>query len=232
MAEACLSCGAPLVYFETAKEMECQHCHGKFMSNAACENGHYICDDCHSKLGVETILEYCLNEQGKDPIRMAMALMAKDSIYMHGPEHHVMVGAVLLTAFHNSGGSIHLPTALAEMAQRGSGVPGGICGLWGCCGAAISAGIYLSIALGATPLSEGSWGLCNQLTSACLQDIGSHGGPRCCKRDSFLAIRRAVQFTKEHLGIEMALPSQIKCPYSYRNDQCLKGACPFYGGNP
>lgn len=61
---------------------------------------------------------------------------------MHGPEHHVRVGAALLTAWHNGGGQIDFPAALEEMKKRGSQIPGGICGLWGTCGAAVSAGIF------------------------------------------------------------------------------------------
>ena len=38
---------------------------------------------------------------------------------MHGPEHHVMVGAALLTAYKNAGGDIDLHSALIEMLNRG-----------------------------------------------------------------------------------------------------------------
>lgn len=37
---------------------------------------------------------------------------------MHGPEHHVMVGAVLLTAYKNAEGDLELHPALAEMMNR------------------------------------------------------------------------------------------------------------------
>lgn len=37
---------------------------------------------------------------------------------MHGPEHHIMVGCALLTAYHNAGGEIDLPKALNEMVSR------------------------------------------------------------------------------------------------------------------
>lgn len=33
---------------------------------------------------------------------------------MHDPEHHIMVGAALLTAYHNSGGQIVLAKALGD----------------------------------------------------------------------------------------------------------------------
>ena len=62
-------------------------------------------------------------------------------IYMHGPEHHVMVGAALLTAYHNAGGKVELEKALPEMYRRGKEVPGGACGFWGACGAVFSTGM-------------------------------------------------------------------------------------------
>ena len=40
------------------------------------------------------------------------------------------------------------------------------------------------------------------MTGRALQAIGEVGGPRCCRRDSFLAIREAVRFTKEKLGVD------------------------------
>ena len=54
--EACLICGEPLVYYETAREMTCVYCGRSFPSNAACEAGHFVCDACHSRKAVENIL--------------------------------------------------------------------------------------------------------------------------------------------------------------------------------
>lgn len=42
------------------------------------------------------------------------------------PEHHVMVGAALLTAYRNAGGDIELSDSLVELMKRGKQVPGGI----------------------------------------------------------------------------------------------------------
>ena len=71
--------------------------------------------------------------------------MSMSFCHMHGPEHHIMVGAALLTAYKNAGGNIDLNKALLEMYSRGKDVPGGVCGFWGACGAAISTGMYMSI---------------------------------------------------------------------------------------
>ena len=64
---------------------------------------------------------------------------------MHGPEHHVLVGAALLIAYAGSGGKIDREQALREMWERGRSVPGGICGFWGCCGSAVSSGIFFEL---------------------------------------------------------------------------------------
>ncbi len=46
-------------------------------------------------------------------------LMDQPFCHMHGPEHHVMTGASLLTAYKNAGGDIDLKQALVEMTNRG-----------------------------------------------------------------------------------------------------------------
>jgi hypothetical protein len=145
---------------------------------------------------------------------------------MNGPEHNILVGASLLTAFANSGGKIDLQSCLLEILSRGRQVPGGACGFWGACGAGISAGMFVAIVTGSTPLADNAWGLANTMTSRALAAIGKIGGPRCCKRDSYLSLREAVAFTAEHLGVHMEL-GDILCCHSGENNQCLGRRCPF-----
>ena len=225
---ACLVCGENLTYYPKAVEMECVFCGKKELSHASCEKGHYVCDACHAKKGIEVIMEICQKTDSKNPVEIARKIMEDPYIYMHGPEHHVMVGAVLLTAYRNSGGDIDLKEALEEMKERGSQIPGGVCGFWGCCGAGVSTGIYMSIVTGATPLAGCSWGLANRTTAKALGAIGELGGPRCCKRDTFTAIRKAAEMTAKELGIEMDCPAEIVCAFSEENQQCLKKACPYH----
>ena len=241
-AGACLVCGKPVIYYEKARKMECSMCHGVFESHASCEDGHYVCDECHARRGIQVVLEGCLASKEKDPILIMQKLMEDPYIYMHGPEHHVMVGAALLTAYKNSGGfkerGGQIPqeeqrvfeNALEEMKARGSEYPGGACGLWGCCGAAVSTGIFMSIITKATPLTGKSWKLSNQMTSQALGAIAELGGPRCCKRNSFTAAKEAVEFVKKKLGVEMELPEKIGCSFSDENQQCLKRHCPYHRG--
>lgn len=226
MGEECLICGADLEYLGKDRLMECAVCHKQERSKTQCVKGHYVCNECHTK-GMDSIFALCLRQKGKGPIEILEEMMAQPFCHMHGPEHHVMVGAALLTAYRNAGGALDLPNALSELYSRGSGVPGGVCGFWGACGAGISAGIYLSIVTQATPLAGKAWGLANQMTARALGAIGAYGGPRCCKRDSYLAISEAVRFTEEALGIRMEL-GQISCSRSSCNAQCIRRDCPFY----
>lgn len=226
MQEECIVCKAPLIYLKQDEWMECELCHKKELSKTRCQNGHYVCNDCHTK-GLDTILSLCIDETSRNPIEIVRKMMDAPFCHMHGPEHHVMVGAALLTAYHNAGGKVELWKALPEMYHRGKEVPGGACGFWGACGAGISTGMYLSIVTKSTPLAEKEWGLSNQMTARALQKIGEAGGPRCCKRDSYLSIIEAVRFTEEKLGVHMEI-KEFSCTRSDRNNQCIQKACPFY----
>ncbi len=225
MKNECLICGAPLVYLDADETMTCAVCGKEFDSKTKCAEGHYVCDACHTA-GLDTITGLCLSEISTDPVAILEKMMAMPFCHMHGPEHHVMVGAALLTAYHNAGGRLDLKEALAEMLRRGKQVPGGTCGFWGACGAGISAGMFVSIASGSTPLSEEPFALSNKMTSQALDAIGEVGGPRCCKRDSFLSILCAVDFARNRLGVSMTRP-EIVCRHSAKNNQCIGARCPF-----
>lgn len=225
---ACLVCGEALRYFDREREMTCAHCGKTFLSRASCVHGHFICDACHAKGSVSVILDHCRRSTQKDPIALVQEMMDEPYIHMHGNEHHIMVGAALITAYRNAGGEVDLEAALGEMCARGENYPGGSCGFWGCCGAAASCGMFFSIITKTTPLSGKSWGQANRLTARALEEIGALGGPRCCKRNSFTAIRAAVDFVREELGVEMELPQQIRCRWSPENLQCIRRRCPYY----
>lgn len=205
--------------------MECAICHRRENSKTRCIHGHYVCSDCHMQ-GLDAIIGLCMRETSKNPIAVLEKMMALPFCHMHGPEHHVMVGAALLTAFGNSGGNIDLPGALTEMMNRGRSVPGGACGFWGACGAGISSGMFVSIISKSTPLADEPFALSHNMTAKALGEIGRVGGPRCCKRDSFLSILSAVDFVREHFGIEME-KAEVICGFSSQNNQCIGKRCPF-----
>ena len=226
--EECLICQERLEYLPEDVMMECAICRKRELSKTRCVRGHYVCSDCHTQ-GMDSIFGLCLGETSRNPLHILEKMMAMPFCHMHGPEHHVMVGAALLTAYKNAGGVLDLAAALPEMYRRGKAVPGGACGFWGACGAGVSAGQFLSIATGATPLAYKSWGLSNRMTAKALESIGSIGGPRCCKRDSYLAVLAAIDFAAEHLNVNMEKTLPV-CTRSGQNNQCIGMRCPFIGG--
>ncbi|MDL2227051.1 DUF5714 domain-containing protein [Deltaproteobacteria bacterium OttesenSCG-928-M10] len=227
----CLICGQDLQYFEPAKILRCEICQGEFESGAACLDNHFVCDTCHSKAGYDGITRHARETGSREPIAVAREMMENPFINMHGPEHHYLVVAALLAAYKNAGGHVDLEKALSLARQRAQKVPGGICGLWGSCGAGIGAGIFVSIITAATPLSVDEWKLANKATSQCLDVISQHGGPRCCKRDTFLAILTVTEFVREKTGVEMEKPETVRCTFFGNNPSCKKGACTFYSLN-
>ncbi len=149
---------------------------------------------------------------------------------MHGPEHHFLVPAVLLAAYCSR---VSIPAGekaekIRAAGKRSEDIKGGFCGFHGACGAAIGAGIFMSILANATPLSGTEWRLCNQVTACCLQVIADHGGPRCCKRDSFLAITTAAEFLLDEFGVSLDTGQPVQCTFSDLNGECLFEECLYY----
>jgi len=177
---------------------------------------------------VKNIVEACLQETSKNPIEIFNKIAKKDYIRIHGPEHHILDGAAVLTAFYNAGGNINLKESLEELAQRGLQMPGAACGQWGVCGAVSSMGAALSIIDGTGPLStDGTWGKHMKFTSKALGALAEVGGPRCCKRDAYLAFQEVIDYMNKNYDVKIE-KQDIKCSYSDKNQQCLKKNCPFY----
>ena len=107
-------------------------------------------------------------------------------------------------------------------------MPGATCGMWGVCGAVSSMGAALSIIDGTGPLStDTSWGKHMEFTSSALFSLSQIGGPRCCKRDAFLSFKKAIGYINENYDVELE-SNTIECHFSEKNEQCIKGKCPFY----
>ena len=77
---ACLVCGKPLQYFETERELTCALCGKTFSSSASCMDGHYVCDECHARQGVEVILEHCKKSASRDPVALAREIEVSESV--------------------------------------------------------------------------------------------------------------------------------------------------------
>jgi hypothetical protein len=176
----------------------------------------------------QMIVGACLGEKSTSPYEIFRNVACRDFVRMHGPEHHVLDGAAVLTAYHNAGGNVDLPAALAELMSRGLQMPGAMCGRWGVCGATASVGAALSILETTGPLtSDDSWGSHMAYTSRALEALSRIGGPRCCKRDAYISLETAVDYIRERFGIRLE-KDDIHCEFHPQNAQCLGERCSFF----
>lgn len=225
----CLICGEALIYSEQTAALRCFYCGAAESATVACVNAHYVCDGCHSGSANDLIQRYCSMTDSTAPMEMANTLMHSSVVKMHGPEHHFLVPAVLLAAYCNRIGADSSDKAkkLQTARRRAEDIKGGFCGFCGNCGAAVGTGIFLSVITNATPLSKSEWRLSNLMTAESLHVIANHGGPRCCKRDTFLAILTAAAFLQREFRIQIEVKEPVRCEFSPLNKECTKDECPF-----
>ncbi len=229
-AAGCLLCSADLVYRDAQSVIPCALCGEELSTSAVCANGHFVCDRCHSLGALDLIQHYCSMSDCTDPATMALQLMRQPVLKMHGPEHHYLVPAVLITAWCNRHDDTEKSAKLKTARQRAEDVKGGFCGFHGTCGAAMGAGIACSIITSATPLSGDPWRLANLMTATCLAAIAEPGGPRCCKRDTFLALQTAIAFLNDQLDTGLPIPKLIRCGFTGSNRECIGRRCPYFPG--
>jgi hypothetical protein len=224
----CGVCARPLVYATESINKTCALCGKEQKTAIYCPAGHYVCDICHSKDTLEILKQILATSKSTDPAAIMEQVITHPSVPMHGPEHHMIVPAAIVAAVKNSG--YPLPEGAVEKAiERASKVPGGWCGLYGDCGAAVGAGIAVSVITGATPLTGKPRTLALAATGQALSRMLDEQ-PRCCKRASRIAIQSTVDFLSEHLGIILHQSDKTSCTYSLINQQCAKEKCPFYDG--
>jgi len=224
----CLICGADLVYLPQDELQDCLYCGKQVSANARCSRGHFVCDACHSADAGSLIEKFCAETTLKDPLEIAVTLMRHPSIAMHGPEHHFLVPAVLLAAYANQYPIENRAGKIQQARKRAEGVRGGSCGFCGNCGAGVGTGIFISLITGATPLARREWQLSNRMTAESLLAIAEHGGPRCCKRDTYLALQSAQAFLKRQFGQSLEMSAPVHCEFHSFNKECLRTDCPFF----
>ena len=180
---------------------------------------------------VEYIESYCQNTTETDPMKILVEIMKNSKIRMHGPEHHFLVPAVLLACYYNIQNKHEMISEkLAIAKNRSKNILVGFCGTCGNCGAGVGSGIFMSIINNATGLSKEEWRLANLMTARSLENIANNGGPRCCKRDSYLAIESAIDFLEEHLNVKLP-KSETKCEFHEKNKDCKKSECRYWHSN-
>ncbi len=226
----CMVCGAPLVYTSHPEQNRCQYCGSIFAANNVCENGHYVCDRCHSENAVDVIRRICLSSDETDMIRLFQRIRLHPAVPMHGPEYHAMVPGVILAAYRNLGGDVPERTIEAGI-DRGRSVAGGFCGFMGVCGAAVGVGVAFSLLVDANPTKAAERKLVQGATQAALGEIARLDAARCCQRDCWIALTKAAELSASLLPVTLKAESRIVCAQWRRNKECLGTTCPLHPSN-
>jgi len=205
----------------------CHYCGGIKKTNAICVGGHYICDACHQQDGLSAIRLLCAETKEQDMLALLETIRRHPAIPLHGPEHHAMVPGIILATYRNLGGKISREAILTGI-ERGSKVPGGVCGFWGNCGAAAGVGIAFSVLLAATPLTPKARQQVQEITSRVLGEIAQTQGARCCQRETVTALREAALFSRRLLPVPLQAEADFVCRQFSANRECIGGQCPLW----
>ncbi len=226
-AHDCMVCKAPLRYETAVQEVACHYCNSVHLSSVTCENGHYVCDACHAKDALAVIEHLCRSSQERDMLKLFKQIRAHPSIPKHGPEHHAMVPAIIVTAYRNSGGKLP-ENALKTALSRGSSVIGGACGFLGMCGAAAGVGIGFAILLEASPVAKAARSQAQKVTHAVLGKIAEYEAARCCNREVWTALTIASSLSEDFLHVRLWAEEQTKCDQKKFNAYCYGKKCPIF----
>ena len=162
---------------------------------------------------------------------LVFRLLRSPRLPMHCPQHHYLIPAAMLMAARKvqAGSLEELRDDLTEAMMRAKNVLPAFCGSCGSCGTAVGLGIYTSILLNADQYSIHSWALVNRIAGECLLKIAEIDRPRCCKRNSYIALQVGEQFSKEVLGLDLGTSENIQYSFYKKNaSECKKQDCPFY----
>lgn len=225
----CAVCGKPLIYHTVFRKAQCYCCEKEKETDVICEDGHFVCDECHRIDANDLIFKESLAFRGTDPLYFVNKIMENDLINIHGSEHHFLVPAALLATYTNKTGNVkNLKSAMSTIRSRMVKISGEICSTHGGCGTILGMGAFVSYITNTTSLSKKPWADLHVVTAAGLLQVSKYGGPRCCKRNTYIAILEGINWLKENKGIALDKPADIICGFHLRNKVCLREKCLFF----
>jgi MoaA/NifB/PqqE/SkfB family radical SAM enzyme/SAM-dependent methyltransferase len=225
-ASGCLVCGAPLRYLKDEEPLTCCFCRKTFDACAVCEQGHYVCDDCHAADAPELIERLCLESRERDLLVLFDDIRSRLRFPANGPEYHALVPAVILAGYRNLGGKVSgddIRTAI----RRGTRITGGSCAFWGVCGAAVGVGIAFSLLLEANPLKGAARQAVQETVQKVLAEIAAIRAARCCQRDCWIALRKAAELSGDLLPLPLQAAGRPLCRQRHLNRECAGEHCPW-----
>ena len=220
-------CSSELVYKATLEEATCYYCGSVSHQSVTCKEGHYVCDACHAKEALAVIEHICATSKERDMLKLFRQIREHPSIPKHGPEHHAMVPAIIVTAYKNSGGNVS-ESALKTAISRGSSIMGGACGFLGICGAASGVGIGFAILLESSSVAKKARSSAQKVTYAVLGKIAEYEAARCCHREVWTALNIASSLSETFLHVKLLAQMETKCDQKKFNQYCYGKECPIF----
>ncbi|TFF93479.1 hypothetical protein EU546_06145 [Candidatus Thorarchaeota archaeon] len=233
---ACMVCGAELIYGTESKNQVCTFCDTQTSSPISCPEGHFVCDDCHSKDSLAFLERLAEVDTSTDPLQVVDKALLHPSFKFHGPEHHSLVPAAILIALKNRGiprpdGKPVTTDTVLEGIRRGSKIPGGFCGYAGTCGACVGAGVAVALYLGSTPRKGPERRSAHKATTDALS-LSQDGLKRCCKRATYFGVTSAMNMLRDEFEIDLGNPPEMKsCQHFARNKDCEEELCPYHASS-
>jgi SAM-dependent methyltransferase len=226
-SKGCSVCGQALEYLDAPQEAECYYCGRQLRTRACCIAGHFVCDQCHGGDYLRFVRGFVAQCDETDPLAVFCAMREAFPFPLHGPEHHAMVPAAFLAAYRNSGGVIQ-PKAIADAISEGAKLPGGTCAYWGGCSAALGMGVAYSAILNASPLKSRGRSAAQAIVARILQRLSDLRAPRCCRRESLIALQVGAELSAQLLPHPLATEGDPTCTQNSLNRECIGKGCPFF----
>ncbi len=223
----CMLCGKPLHYLTQDREESCVFCGKNLKANAVCEDGHFVCDLCHGSDMLEITKYICTHTDADDMIDLLNQLRAHPLFPLHGPEHHFTIPGVILAVYKNLGGAVTDEEILSAI-DKGKSVPGGVCGFWGICGAAIAVGIAFGVILKSSPLAPKPRQQLQQITQGVIKKLSEYEAARCCQREAWTALLVAADLSEKYLPLKLKGEGSLQCRQQGKNKECIRQDCPYF----
>ena len=225
----CMICGQPLKVLSEPKVLTCQYCGKEERVESCCEDGHFVCDQCHIHAAADIIKKVCLTTKEKDVINIFKELRSHPDFPTHGPHHHPMVPGILLAAYRNNGGDVTDEQIITGIA-RGALIPGASCSFFGVDGAAQGVGIAFSVILGATPFDGNLRQTVQKIVIRVADRIAAMPFARCCQRECWTAMKETEVISRELLTVPILAQADLSCEQYRSADHCAGKQCPLMPG--
>lgn len=223
----CVVCGKTL--HETEGDfLSCSYCGQDEKSDFTCEDGHFVCESCRTCTPTEIIQRTCMATPSDDPLFLANLLMHHPAIPMSGPEHHLLVPALLLAVARNAGYEITLDSRLHHAVKRATRFRLGSCASIGACGAAMGVAIAVSLLIGADYTKPKERKSVLRASASALTAVASLPAPRCCKASVYSSLSVGTAYLRQELKLRVSSVLYPTCQFQEYNPECVGEECPYF----